>query len=105
MRNLHAFKNYLCILDYHSKFPIVKRAEDKSAESLTIACKVFFLEFGLLKQITSDVGGNFISDKFKQFCKNMNIEQATSSSSYHHPKQWMGRGLYKIRKAYYEKMY
>ena len=31
----------------------------------------------------SDAGGNFISDKFRQFCKRMNIEQA-SSSSYHH---------------------
>ena len=31
----------------------------------------------------SDVGGNFILDKLKQFCKKMNIEQAISSS-YHH---------------------
>ena len=31
----------------------------------------------------SDVGGNFISNKFKLFCKNMNIEQATSPL-YHH---------------------
>ena len=30
----------------------------------------------------SDVGGNFISDKFRQFCKCMNIEQVTSF--YHH---------------------
>ena len=35
-------KNYLCIVDYHSKFPIVKRAEDVSAESLIIAYKVIF---------------------------------------------------------------
>ena len=31
----------------------------------------------------SDAGGNFISDMFKQFCKYINIGQATSSS-YHH---------------------
>ena len=31
----------------------------------------------------SDAGGNFISDKFKQFCKRMKIEQATSSSCHH----------------------
>ena len=31
----------------------------------------------------SDMGGNFICDKFRQFCKNMNKEQATSLS-YHH---------------------
>ena len=31
----------------------------------------------------SDAGGNFISEKFKNFCKSLNIEQAISSS-YHH---------------------
>ena len=31
----------------------------------------------------SDSGGNFVSDKFKIFCKSLNIEQAFSSS-YHH---------------------
>ena len=31
----------------------------------------------------SDAGGNFISDKFRQFCRCMNIEQVTSPS-YHH---------------------
>ena len=31
----------------------------------------------------SDAGGNFISDKFRQFCKYMNIEQVTSSSYQH----------------------
>ena len=39
--------------------------------------------FRLPKKIISDAGGNFISDKFRQFCKSMNIEQVTSSS-YHH---------------------
>ena len=58
-------KNYLCIVDYHGKFPIVKQAEDIYADSLILACKVIFSEFGLLKKILSDTGGNFISDKFK----------------------------------------
>ena len=50
-------KNYLCIVDYHSKCPIVKRAEDMSKESLIIACKVIFSEYILLKKIMS-TGGN-----------------------------------------------
>ena len=35
-------KNYLCIVDYHSKFPIVKKTEDMSADSLILAYKVIF---------------------------------------------------------------
>ena len=42
-----------------------------------------FSEYGLPKKIISDAGGNFISDKFKRFCKNLNIEQGISSSYYH----------------------
>ena len=62
-------KKYLCIVEYHSKFPIVKKAEDISADSLKLACKVIFSEYGLPKKIISDAGGNFISDNFKQFSK------------------------------------
>ena len=75
-------KYYLCIVDYHSKFPIVKRAEDMSTETLILACKVIFSEYGLPKRIMYDAGGNFISDKFRK-SKCMNIEQDTSLS-YHH---------------------
>ena len=60
-------KYYLCIVDYHSKFPIVNRAEDMFTESLILACKVIFSEYGLPKRIMSDAGGNFISHKFWQF--------------------------------------
>ena len=76
-------KNYVCIVDYHSKFPIVKRAEEMSAERLITACKAMFSEYGLPKKTMSDADGNFISDKFRKFFMCMNIEQVTSLS-YHH---------------------
>ena len=74
-------KQYLCIVDYHSKFPIIKKIKDLSADSLILTCKIIFAEYGIL--IMSDSGGNFVSDKFKTFCKILNIEQAFLSS-YHH---------------------
>ena len=57
-------KHYLYITDYHSKFPIIKKTENLSADSLILLCKVSFAEYGLPKKIMSDPGGNFISDKF-----------------------------------------
>ena len=40
-------KNYLCIVDYHSKFPVIKKMEGLSADSLILVCKViFFSEYG-----------------------------------------------------------
>ena len=40
-------KNYICIVDYHSEFPIVKRLEGLSADSLITTTKVIFTEYGI----------------------------------------------------------
>ena len=76
-------KNYLCIVDYHSKFPVIKRMEWLSTESLITTVKVIFAEYGIPCKLMSDTGTNFISDKFRKFCTKLNIEQAVSSV-YHH---------------------
>ena len=76
-------KQYFCIVDYHSKFLIMKKPKDLSADSLILICKIIFAEYKVPRKIMSDSGGNFISDKFKTFCQSLNIEQ-TLSSSYHH---------------------
>ena len=76
-------KNYLCIVDYNSKFSIVKRLEGMSAKNLTNAVKVIFAEYGIPRKIMSDTGTNFASARFQKFCRAINIEQATLLA-YHH---------------------
>ena len=76
-------KNYLCIVDYNSKFPVVKRLEGLSAENLSNAVKIIFAEYGTPHKIMSDAGTNFVSDRFQKFCRAINVEQATSLA-YHH---------------------
>ena len=73
----------LCIVDYNTKFPIIKKADGLSAEDLFSAAKIVFAEFGLPKKIISDTVINFVSDGIKQLCKQLNIDQAIISS-YHH---------------------
>ena len=36
-------KNYLCVVNYHSKFPLIKRMEELSAESLITTAKIILL--------------------------------------------------------------
>ena len=43
-----------------------------------------FVGFGIPKTVISDAGLNFMSDKFKQFCRHLNVEQAITSSYHHH---------------------
>ena len=76
-------KNYLCIIDYHSKYPVVKRMEGLSTENLITRAKVIFAEYGILCKFMSDAGTNFISDRFRKFYSSLNIKQALLSA-YHH---------------------
>ena len=76
-------KNYICLVDYHSTFPVIKRMNRLSADSLTAAVKVIFVEYGIPGRIMSDAGSNFISEKLKIFCNSLDIKQAVSSL-YHH---------------------
>ena len=76
-------KNYLCVVDFHSKFPVIKRMEGLSAESLIATVKIIFAEYSIPCRLMSDDGSNFISEKFKSFCNSLNIEQAVSSLYQH----------------------
>ena len=72
-------KNYLYIIDYNSKFPVIKGMEGLSAESLIATIKVIFVEYGILCRLMTDAGSNFVSEKFRSFCSSLNIEQAVLS--------------------------
>ena len=43
-------KHFLCIVDYHSKFPVIKKSENASADSLILMCKRICAEYGLLNE-------------------------------------------------------
>ena len=66
----------LCIVDYYSEFPILKRADSLAADDLVTAARIVLTEFGLPKETISDAGMNFTTEMFKQFCGQVNIEQA-----------------------------
>ena len=66
--------------------------------------QIKFLEYGLPKKTMSDADGNFISDKFKRVCQNLNIEQAVSSS-YPSPEQCTDRSMQQIHEVHNQKVH
>ena len=56
----------------------------------------YILRICAAPKIVTDVGTNFISEKFKNFCMSLNI---------HHSKQWTSRSIYKIYQKNHEKCY
>ena len=73
----------LCIADYFSKFPLVKKTDGLLADNLIIVVKIVFAEFGLPSKIVSDGDTNLVSDKFRQFFMQLNLEQAITLSYLH----------------------
>ena len=95
-------KNYLCVVDYNSKFPIIKRLVGLSAENLINTIKIIFAEYGIPQKIMSDTGTNFVSDRFRQFCKTINVEQAVSLA-YHHQSNGQVKACIKFVKPTFKK--
>ena len=76
-------KTLRCIVDYYSKYPIVKKVGSLAVDDdLVQMAKMAFAEYGLPKNIVSDTGMNFTSEKFREFCRLMNIQHSITSS-YH----------------------
>ena len=75
--------NLVCIVDYYSKFPVIKDVENQLAEDLIQAARVLFSEFGLPTRLVSDAGMNSVSEQFKIFCRCLNIDQIVTSACHH----------------------
>ena len=54
----------LCMRDYYSKFPIVKKAVGSLEDDLIRATKLMCTKFGLSTKVVPDSGTNFVSDCF-----------------------------------------
>ena len=75
--------NYLCVVHYNSKFPIIRKLQGLLAEHLINVVSAIFTEYGTPQKLMSDAGTNFVSEKFRHSCRSINVEQAVSSA-YHH---------------------
>ena len=71
---------YLVIVNYYSKMPIVWKmttSQCNSAKIITVLKKLF-PEHGIPEEIQSDNGPEFVSHLFAEFTKDWNIKHSTS---------------------------
>ena len=94
--------NCLCVVDYNSKFPIIRRLQGLLAEHLINAVTAIFTEYGILQKIMSNTGKNFVSERFRQFWKSINVEKAVSSA-YHHQSDGQVEACIKFIKCTFKK--
>ena len=74
---------YLIVVDYYSRFPVVRLLHDTTAETICTHFKSILAEHGLPSTIIADCGPQYISEAFKKRCEMSNIT-LKYSSPYHH---------------------
>ena len=57
-------KNLLCIVDYYSKFPVIKMVASLYVDDIVHAAKITFTELELPRKFISDLEMNFTSEIF-----------------------------------------
>ena len=74
---------YLIIVDYYSRFPVIRPLKDMSAATISNHFTSVLAEYGLPSMITADFGGQYVSEEFTKKCEQSGIT-LTFSSPYHH---------------------
>ena len=80
---------YLIVVDYYSRFPVVRLLHDTTAETVCTHFKSIPAEHGLPSTIIADCGPEYISEAFKKRCEMSNIT-LKYSSPYHHQANSIG---------------
>ena len=74
--------NYLIIVDYTSKFPVVKQLRKMDQRAITTAFEEVFTERGYPDELVSDNGPCYRGEQFSKFLKRKGIKHMTSSPYY-----------------------
>ena len=70
---------YLLVIDYFSRFPVVKQLQSLHSLSVIKHLKDIFTEIGIPRCIVSDGGTQFTSQEFKDFTKAWGIQHTVTS--------------------------
>ena len=74
---------FLIIVDYYSRFPVIRRLDNIRANTISNKFTAVLLEYGLPDEIVADYGTQYTSEDFRTKCRDCNIE-LRFSSPYHH---------------------
>ena len=74
---------YLIVVDYYSRFPIIRKLENITASTVSTKFTSIILEYGIPNEIVADFGTQYTSAEFRKRCKDCGIN-LTFSSPHHH---------------------
>ena len=75
-------KSYLLVVDYTSRFPIVRELKSMSAQHITKHFRLIFSEYGWPDTLVSDNGPCYVAEMFTNLMKEYAVNHITSSPYY-----------------------
>ncbi|KAI8490629.1 hypothetical protein Bbelb_318970 [Branchiostoma belcheri] len=92
-------KWFLLVVDYYSKFPIVKTLKSLKASTVTQAFKGIFAEQGIPDKVICDNGTQFTSQEFRQAAEEYGFRITTSSPYYPKGHGFIERQVQTVKKT------
>ena len=90
-------QNYLLIVDYMSRFPVIRHLSNMTAKMVAEHMKAIFSELGIPKTLVSDNGPCYTGDQFKKTMSHLGITHITTSL-HHHQSNGLAEGYVRIIK-------
>ena len=75
-------KSYLLVVDYTSRFPIVRELKSMSVQYITEHFRLIFSEYGWPDTLVSDNGPCYVAEMFTNVMKEYAVNHITSSPLY-----------------------
>ena len=72
----------MLVVDYYSKYPLVRKLKDFSSQEIINLTKQIFGEQGILERLICDNGPHYISTLFNQFSREWGFEHYSLSPRY-----------------------
>ncbi len=89
--------HYLLVADYYSKFPVVRRLNNLTAQHTIATLKNIFEEHGIPDKLISDNGTNFTAATFQDFSQAWGFEHQTSSPTYPQSNGFIERNVQTVK--------
>ena len=74
--------NYLLVVDYYNKFPVVKKLTSIQSSAVIALLKSVFEEHGIPSRLVTDNGSQYTSAAFQEFSRSYGLTHVTSSPLY-----------------------
>ena len=95
---------YLVLVDRYSGWPVVHQACKMSSSELIRVLKEVCTTYGVMEELSSDGGPQFVSAEFRQFCELWGIRQRVSSAYFPHSNSWAELGVKTVKRMLRENL-